>query len=1249
MRYLFLITLVCFLHVAHAQIIEKVDVRLHKSDPTALQDVIIMMRDQADISAVANIRGKDAKATYVYEHLYKHASMTQQEIIRLLVEHKVRHRSYYIVNMISATCNYETISMLSRRDDVAYVIEDGKFSMLQPPARDESFGSGNRSATWGLNKIGAPTVWSMGYTGQGVVIGGQDTGYAWEVATIKSKYRGWDGMTANHDYNWHDAIHSNQGSNPCGYDSPEPCDDHNHGTHTMGTMVGDTDNNGDDIGVAPGAKWIGCRNMDNGDGQLSTYVECFEWFLAPYPVSGGSGDPTKMPHVINNSWGCPPSEGCNSTNFSVMELALNNLRSAGCVIVVSAGNSGSSCNTVNDPAAIFEGSFSVGATNSSDAIANFSSRGTVTVDGSNRLKPNVAAPGVSVRSCIKNGTFANYSGTSMAGPHVAGLVALMISANPQLAGEVDQIEDIIEQTAVHLTSSQNCNGTNGTTIPNNTFGYGRIDAVAAVNRALDELFVPFIKVDQFGYLPQAQKIAVISNPINGYNNTTHYTPPSSMVVKNSKTHQIVYTGTPTTWNSGNTHDQSGDQVWWFDFSAVTTPGIYHIAGFPDGSIKSEDFVINDQAYDGALEAAFKTFYYQRCGTAKSASYVAEGYVDDICHAQDTICKYINDPTNVSLFKNMSGGWHDAGDYNKYVNFAWKPLMDLLWSFEINPETWQSDSLNIPESGNGIPDLLDEIKYELDWLIKMQALDGGVHCVVGVQNYASASPPSDDTATRYYGPKTTSATWSTAGIFAFAARQFAKINNASMQSYAASLQSKAIDAWNWAMANPGITYYNASNNLASGEQEIDAYERTIRQLVAAVYLYDITGDITYSSYVESNYASTHMMSWGYVYPFESVVQVSLLHFSQLKGITPTVANAIRNTYRNCVDSQTEYIPSYTNHTDAYRAYVKTTDITWGSNETKSTKGNIYQEYLHFNLDNSKKQTILNITSDFIHYMHGVNPNALTYLTNMRSFGADRSINSIYHAWFNDGSTLWDDVRSSDYGPAPGFISGGPNPSWTLDGCCPSGCGNPANNSLCITLSPPSGQPALKSYYDWNTDWPQNSWEITEPAIYTQAAYLKLLSGHIRKGLDTLPTGKQVRFNTDLYFNNTARSVVLTSPDSTHYRIIVDNTGKISTESVINIPSSSTIIKDAFLITESTDKGLLIKAPDNSLWKVSATKSGTLDAFPATVPMSNYIESTIGDVVVIHPGYGWITTDTDGICYLITVSNSGKLFSKPIQCD
>ena len=263
------------------------------------------------------------------------------------------------------------------------------------------------------------------------------------------------------------------------------CDDSSHGTHTMGTMSGD-DGASNQIGVAPGARWIGCRNMDSGTGRPSTYLDCFQWFAAPTDLNGLNPDPARAPHVIGNSWGCPvgpppAGEDCALASFAT---AISNLKAQGILIVVAAGNSGSSCATVVDPPAIYADAFTIGATDNSDVIAPFSSRGPVTVDGSNRLKPDVVAPGVGVRSAVPGGAYGSKSGTSMATPNAVGVAALVMSANPALRGQPEQVEAILRETAVPLTSATSCGGMPGSQVPNPIYGHGRLDALAAVQRAL---------------------------------------------------------------------------------------------------------------------------------------------------------------------------------------------------------------------------------------------------------------------------------------------------------------------------------------------------------------------------------------------------------------------------------------------------------------------------------------------------------------------------------------------------------------------------------------------------------------------------------------------------------------------------------------------------------------------------------------------------------------------------------------------
>lgn len=445
-------------------------------------EFLIHLAEQADLDAVASLPTKSQKGRYVYQTLSAHAARTQAPLLAILQAAGAQYRSYWITNLIWVRGEAGLLQQLAARPEVDAIYANPRVRLALPQPEPES-GKQLQAPTSiepNLLLVGADQVWAQGYTGQGVVIGGQDTGYQWDHPALINQYRGWDGMIANHDYNWHDAIHSNAGSNGCGTDSPEPCDDHYHGTHTMGIMAGD-DGGDNQIGMAPGAQWIGCRNMDNGVGTPQTYIECYQWFVAPTEVNGANPDPTKAPDIINNSWSCPLSEGC--TEPEVLLAAVANVRAAGILTVHSAGNSGYNCGSVSTPAAIYDQSFTVGNTTNSDLIAFSSSRGPVLVDGSGRLKPDISAPGTGIRSSIPDGGYSSLSGTSMAAPHVAGLAALLISARPELAGQVDLLESLIGRSALPLATTETCGGIPAGAAPNNTFGYGRINALAAYQQA----------------------------------------------------------------------------------------------------------------------------------------------------------------------------------------------------------------------------------------------------------------------------------------------------------------------------------------------------------------------------------------------------------------------------------------------------------------------------------------------------------------------------------------------------------------------------------------------------------------------------------------------------------------------------------------------------------------------------------------------------------------------------------------------
>ena len=444
-------------------------------------EFFVLLADQADLSPAANLPTKTEKGRFVHQTLLEKAQSTQGPILQWLRDRHIENQSFYIVNAILVKGDRQLAETLAARPDVARVTGNPHIHNDLPergPIEESPLQPGAAATVEpGITYTHAPDVWALGFRGETIVIAGADTGIRWTHNALKPHYRGWDGVNANHNQNWHDSIHDSIG-NPCGNDSPEPCDDFFHGSHTIGTAIGD-DGGTNQIGMAPGAKWIGCRNMDQGDGTPARYIECMEFFLAPYPLNctPNEGDPALAPDITTNSWGCPASEGCIVGDE--LQAAVEAQEAAGIQMVVAAGNSGSACSTVSDPPSFYEASYTVGALNTgTDTIAGFSSRGPVTRDGSNRTKPDITAPGTNTRSCDNtcDSCYTTASGTSMATPHIAGAMALLWSAIPSLQNQIQASRDALDNAA-HFISDTTC-GPAGP--PNNVYGWGRINIAAAV-------------------------------------------------------------------------------------------------------------------------------------------------------------------------------------------------------------------------------------------------------------------------------------------------------------------------------------------------------------------------------------------------------------------------------------------------------------------------------------------------------------------------------------------------------------------------------------------------------------------------------------------------------------------------------------------------------------------------------------------------------------------------------------------------
>ena len=576
-----------------------------------------------------------------------------------------------------------------------------------------------------------------------------------------------------------------------------------------------------------------------------------------------------------------------------------------------------------------------------------------------------------------------------------------------------------------------------------------------------------VKVDNFGYRPDDAKVAVLSAD------------PGPTVQVRTAPGDVVFT-VPTDGGSilrKGRDAASGDQVWWVEFSSLTARGTYHLFSAALGA-RSYDFVIAPDAYDDVMRTALKTFYLQRCGVGKPALHAGVWADAAVCHRADSLMGPAYGQVDHGL-RDLAGGWHDAGDYNKYLWYAASnAILFMLRAYEDNPRAFPDGDLNIPESGNGVSDLLDEIRWELDFFLKMRLPDGSVLSQIHANGSANgSSPPSADTTPRYYRNSTPESGAVLAGSCALASRVFAAAGQA---AYAGTLKDAALSTWGWLQGQ------------ADSQQKVWAAAEVFRM------------DPTMGSarrYVDGYHAA----NWSGV-PFDptSYDTHAAITYLQAPGATPAVVAAMRASIGNAVD---RIFAS----DDLYRNGMPEPSYHWGSNSTRAGHGvfllhaaRLGATGLHTAAECRRH------AQDFLHYFHGQNPLNMIYLTNMASRGGEHSSWQLFHNWFGQSQSAHsrsnyvgkppsivelhypyvrgadnhgiNDDKSSAFGPAPGFVPGGPNRNY-------SGSATPPGRAVYPN----------RFYRDWNDQsaWTARSWEITENSIGYQGPYVALAAAFVTR--------------------------------------------------------------------------------------------------------------------------------------------------------
>ncbi len=585
--------------------------------------------------------------------------------------------------------------------------------------------------------------------------------------------------------------------------------------------------------------------------------------------------------------------------------------------------------------------------------------------------------------------------------------SLSLTAEPQT---VDYTFTMTAETDIMAKLVFNC-GTQGTELPEHTIYLDNVSLElvddSEVNYTELRAYEPPIVIDQVGYLPESEKIAVFRT----------VTDETEFSVHNAATDEVVYTGALY----GERNNSSADEIDFYgDFSDVTEPGDYYITcGDLDDSYT---FTIGDDVYDTLMDETVKMLYLQRCG----CEVVDDTFGHVACHNTPAVIYGTTQTIDVS------GGWHDAGDYGRYVVPGAKAVADLLYAYDTNPELFGDDT-GIPESGNGVPDILDEVRYELEWMRKMQSENGGVYHKVTCANFPGYVMPEYETDQLIVTPVSSTATADFCASMAMAYEFYLDVDAAFAQECLAAAER----AWGYLEENPNLVYTNPTD-ITTGDY--GDYSDWDERYWAAAQMYRATGEETYLTALEGMRISSGL-DWTTVGDYGNIALLTMDDIDTTLSVYEAAENALLRQADGFVTSTS---------TSAYGVAIS--KFNWGSNMTVANAGVILG--LAYQLTGEAQY--LNATQSNLHYLLGHNPNGVCFVT---GFGTVSPQNPHHRPSMAKGTAM------------PGMLVGGVN-------------SNLEDSAAKAYLA---GMPEAKCYVDHSESYSTN--EIT---IYWNSPLTYLLS-------------------------------------------------------------------------------------------------------------------------------------------------------------